>query len=158
MVVVRSYRPQWPDELELYVGDIIVVLSKHEEERWFGRLQGGQRGYFPASCVVELSQVGLVPEWAQQCSFTGTVLAQPRYVRGSIVLSVLHNLHCRCPTTNRFYIIYMHIKKKITFFFLPCYYVNNIIFFFLTVQQNMSRLKQAVNITAVDVCIVSSNH
>lgn len=58
MAVVHSYKPQWPDELELFAGDVILVLSKHEEERWFGRLQGGQRGYFPASCVMELSQVG----------------------------------------------------------------------------------------------------
>ncbi|XP_038549842.1 SH3 domain-containing kinase-binding protein 1-like [Micropterus salmoides] len=57
MVVLYSYRPQWPDELELSPGDVILVLSKHEEERWFGRLQGGQQGYFPASCVMELSQV-----------------------------------------------------------------------------------------------------
>lgn len=71
MVVVQGYRPHWPDELELSPGDVILVLSKHEEERWFGRLQGGQRGYFPASCVMELSQVGLVPEWAQQCSIAG---------------------------------------------------------------------------------------
>lgn len=71
MVVVHSYRPSWPDELELCAGDVILVLSKHEEERWFGRLQDGQRGYFPASCVMELSQVGWLPEWAQQCSITG---------------------------------------------------------------------------------------
>ncbi|XP_059183262.1 myosin IC heavy chain [Centropristis striata] len=57
MVVVHSYRPHWPDELELSPGDVILVLSKHEEERWFGRLQNGQQGYFPASCVMELSQV-----------------------------------------------------------------------------------------------------
>ncbi|XP_030253507.1 caskin-2-like [Sparus aurata] len=61
MVVVHSYRPSWPDELELCAGDVILVLSKHEEERWFGRLQDGQRGYFPASCVMELSQVNLPP-------------------------------------------------------------------------------------------------
>ncbi|KAK2886460.1 hypothetical protein Q8A73_020406 [Channa argus] len=59
MVVVHSYRPHWPDELELSPGDVILVLSKHEEERWFGRLQDGQQGYFPASCVMELSQVNL---------------------------------------------------------------------------------------------------
>ncbi|XP_068160459.1 SH3 domain-containing kinase-binding protein 1-like isoform X2 [Antennarius striatus] len=61
MVVVHSYRPHWPDELELSAGDVIMVLSKHEE-RWFGRLQDGQRGYFPASCVMELSQVNLPPK------------------------------------------------------------------------------------------------
>lgn len=57
MVVVHSYRPHWPDELALAAGDVILVLSKHEEERWFGRRQDGQQGYFPASCVMELSQV-----------------------------------------------------------------------------------------------------
>nr|XP_057915712.1 CD2-associated protein isoform X1 [Doryrhamphus excisus] len=56
MVVVHSYSPHWPDELELTAGDVIVVLSQHEEGRWFGRLQDGQQGYFPASCVVELGQ------------------------------------------------------------------------------------------------------
>ncbi|KAG8009446.1 hypothetical protein GBF38_017737 [Nibea albiflora] len=70
MVVVHSYRPHWPDELELSPGDVILVLSKHEEERWFGRLQDGQRGYFPASCVMELSQVILsqkVPVRSSAC-------------------------------------------------------------------------------------------
>ncbi|XP_035806794.1 uncharacterized protein si:dkey-97a13.12 isoform X1 [Amphiprion ocellaris] len=61
MVVVHSYRPHWPDELELSPGDVILVLSKHEE-RWFGRLQDGQQGYFPASCVMELGQVNLPPK------------------------------------------------------------------------------------------------
>ncbi|XP_040922195.1 caskin-2-like [Toxotes jaculatrix] len=62
MVVVHRYRPHWPDELELSLGDVILVLSKHEEERWFGRLQDGQQGYFPASCVMELSQPNLPPK------------------------------------------------------------------------------------------------
>ncbi|TWW71007.1 jouberin isoform X1 [Takifugu flavidus] len=68
MAVVHSYKPQWPDELELLAGDVILVLSKHEEERWFGRLQGGQRGYFPASCVMELSQVNLTPRARRRSS------------------------------------------------------------------------------------------
>ncbi|CAN9506256.1 unnamed protein product [Ophioblennius macclurei] len=59
MVVVHSYKPHWPDELQLSPGDVILVLSKHEEERWFGRLQSGQQGYFPASCVMELGQASL---------------------------------------------------------------------------------------------------
>ncbi|XP_041670567.1 SH3 domain-containing kinase-binding protein 1 [Cheilinus undulatus] len=62
MVVVHRYRPHWPDELELSPGDVILVLSKHEEGRWFGLLQDGQRGYFPASCVMELSQINLPPK------------------------------------------------------------------------------------------------
>uniref|UniRef100_A0A1A8H284 SH3 domain-containing protein n=1 Tax=Nothobranchius korthausae TaxID=1143690 RepID=A0A1A8H284_9TELE len=71
MVVVHSYRPHWPDELALSPGDIILVLSKHEEERWFGRLQDGQWGYFPSSCVMELSQARLPPKgpgrsWSQR--------------------------------------------------------------------------------------------
>ncbi|XP_056155825.1 vexin [Lampris incognitus] len=56
MVAVHSYKPRWPDELELSPGDVIMALSKHEEERWLGRLQNGQQGYFPASCVMELGQ------------------------------------------------------------------------------------------------------
>lgn len=65
MVVVHRYRPHWPDELELSPGDVTLVLSKHEEGRWFGKLQNGQRGYFPASCVMELRQVGWLLECAQ---------------------------------------------------------------------------------------------
>ncbi|XP_061661876.1 uncharacterized protein si:dkey-97a13.12 [Syngnathoides biaculeatus] len=56
MVVVHSYTPHWPDELELSAGDVIVVLSQDCSGRWFGRLQDGQQGYFPASCVLELGQ------------------------------------------------------------------------------------------------------
>ncbi|XP_013879494.1 pseudokinase FAM20A [Austrofundulus limnaeus] len=66
MVVVHSYRPHWQDELALSTGDIVLVLSKHEEERWFGRLQDGQRGYFPASCVMELSQTSRPPKGLQR--------------------------------------------------------------------------------------------
>ncbi|XP_072306885.1 nostrin [Eucyclogobius newberryi] len=57
MVAVHRYEPHWQDELQLTPGDVVLVLSKHEEGRWFGRLLDGQRGYFPASCVMELSQV-----------------------------------------------------------------------------------------------------
>ncbi|CAB1341052.1 unnamed protein product [Coregonus sp. 'balchen'] len=55
MVVKSSYKPLWPDELELTRGEVILVLCKDEEVRWFGRLQNGQQGYFPASHVVDLS-------------------------------------------------------------------------------------------------------
>ncbi|KAM8881029.1 ephexin-1 [Synchiropus picturatus] len=68
MVVVHSYKPQWPDEVELSAGDVILVLSKHEEGRWFGRLQDGQQGYFPASCVMELGQVNLPPRALRRCA------------------------------------------------------------------------------------------
>ncbi|KAJ3611745.1 hypothetical protein NHX12_021759 [Muraenolepis orangiensis] len=56
MVVAHNYKPNWPDEVALARGDVILVMSKHEEDRWFGRLQNGQRGYFPAACVMELGQ------------------------------------------------------------------------------------------------------
>ncbi|XP_066530438.1 vexin [Hoplias malabaricus] len=56
VVVTHKYLPQWPDEVELTQGDVILVLSRLEESRWFGRLQSGQQGYFPPSCVLELSQ------------------------------------------------------------------------------------------------------
>ncbi|XP_017157320.1 uncharacterized protein si:dkey-97a13.12 isoform X2 [Poecilia reticulata] len=89
MVVVRSYRPHWPDELALSPGDVILVLSKHEEGRWFGRLQQGQWGYFPASCVMELSQSNLPNKGLQRSSSlrvntercSGHILQAPR--RGS---------------------------------------------------------------------------
>ncbi|KAG9283383.1 hypothetical protein AMEX_G2142 [Astyanax mexicanus] len=55
VVVTHRYVPQWPDEVELTQGDVIQVFSRQEEERWFGRLQNGQQGYFPASCVLELN-------------------------------------------------------------------------------------------------------
>ncbi|XP_014036850.1 jouberin [Salmo salar] len=55
MVVKRSYKPHWPDELALTRGEFILVLFKDDEARWFGRLQNGQQGYFPASHVMELS-------------------------------------------------------------------------------------------------------
>ncbi|XP_067108342.1 jouberin-like [Osmerus mordax] len=56
MAVSHSYKPHWPDEHELLQGDVIQVVSKREEARWFGCLQSGQEGYFPKSCVMELSQ------------------------------------------------------------------------------------------------------
>ncbi|KAM9774818.1 E3 ubiquitin-protein ligase SH3RF2 [Syngnathus typhle] len=61
MVVVHSYSPHWPDELELAAGDVIVVLSQDCSGRWFGRLQDGQQGYFPGSCVLELGKENLAP-------------------------------------------------------------------------------------------------
>ncbi|XP_037549896.1 uncharacterized protein si:dkey-97a13.12 [Nematolebias whitei] len=56
MEVVHSSRPRWQDELALSAEDVILVLSRPEEERWLGRLQDGRWGYFPPSCVMELSQ------------------------------------------------------------------------------------------------------
>lgn len=90
MVVVHRYKPQWQDELELSPGDVILVLSKHEEGRWFGRLQNGQQGYFPASCVMELGQVGRLPLCVQQCSITGLFRLLLLFTfHGRILLSIL---------------------------------------------------------------------
>ena len=58
MAVSHSYKPHWPDELELSQGDVMQVVSKHEGARGFGRLQSVQQGNVPNSCVMELSQVG----------------------------------------------------------------------------------------------------
>ena len=57
MVVKHSYKPHWPDELELSQGDVLQVIFKHEESRWYGRLQNGQQGYFPATHVMEVIEV-----------------------------------------------------------------------------------------------------
>ncbi|KAL3041085.1 hypothetical protein OYC64_011963 [Pagothenia borchgrevinki] len=57
MVVVHSYSPLWSDEVQLEVGDLVLVLPRPEETRWFGRLQDGRQGFMPSSCVMELSKV-----------------------------------------------------------------------------------------------------
>ncbi|XP_078794640.1 uncharacterized protein LOC144988264 [Oryzias latipes] len=87
MVAVHRYRPHWPDELELFPGDVILVQSKHEE-RWFGRLQDGQQGYFPASCVMELSQAHLLPKVIQRSlslRITARDSERSRYGNGHIL-------------------------------------------------------------------------
>lgn len=127
MAVVHSYKPQWPDELELLAGDVILVLSKHEEERWFGRLQGGQRGYFPASCVMELSQVGSVTEWAQQCSIFRSAAAGPQsadctallgfrpcYIDALYSISLISNYWvCNCARRSH------HLRISVQWFWWP---------------------------------------
>lgn len=55
VVVVRiQYRACWPKELDLNQGDLVQVLFKEDEVWWFGRLQNGHEGYFPAACVEPL--------------------------------------------------------------------------------------------------------
>ncbi|PWA18211.1 hypothetical protein CCH79_00004179 [Gambusia affinis] len=89
MVGVRTYRPHWPEELALSPGEVILVPSKHEEGRWFGRLQQGQWGYFPTSCMLEISQTDLPTKDLQRSSSlrvnsercSGHILQAPR--RGS---------------------------------------------------------------------------
>uniref|UniRef100_A0A668AN07 Abelson helper integration site 1 n=1 Tax=Myripristis murdjan TaxID=586833 RepID=A0A668AN07_9TELE len=47
------------DELTVHRGDVIHVLYKDNDNWWFGRLSGGQQGYFPASYVAEESKLML---------------------------------------------------------------------------------------------------
>ncbi|XP_064190196.1 vexin-like [Anguilla rostrata] len=56
VVVVVNYQPCGLDELELCQGDVIRVLFKDDESRWFGRLQNGQQGYFPVTHVTKFYQ------------------------------------------------------------------------------------------------------
>ncbi|XP_015208892.1 vexin isoform X2 [Lepisosteus oculatus] len=53
MAAGLNYTPHWPDELELCQGDVIPVLIRDDEMRWFGRQQNGQQGYFPPTCVTK---------------------------------------------------------------------------------------------------------
>lgn len=73
MVVKHSYKPHWPDELELNQGDVIQVLFKHEESRWYGRLQTGQQGYFPATHVTELIEVSDYAGWKKQLQLKAAI-------------------------------------------------------------------------------------
>ncbi|XP_033182368.1 uncharacterized protein si:dkey-97a13.12 [Anabas testudineus] len=54
VVAVAQYRSRWHKELDLNQGDLIQVLFKEDETWWFGRLTGGDKGYFPAACVQPL--------------------------------------------------------------------------------------------------------
>ncbi|XP_062842068.1 uncharacterized protein LOC134301334, partial [Trichomycterus rosablanca] len=56
VVVTHSYVPRRPDEVNLTKEDVIQIHFKEGDSRWFGQLQNGQQGYFPASYVIELSQ------------------------------------------------------------------------------------------------------
>ncbi|XP_030205652.1 uncharacterized protein LOC115537735 [Gadus morhua] len=89
MVATHNYKPNWPDEVALARGDVILVMSKHEEERWFGRLQDGRRGYFPASCVMEIGQDCLAEKEASKALS----------LRSSIWAHVL-SLRSRCGSTH----------------------------------------------------------
>lgn len=54
VVAVAQYRSRWHKELDLNQGDLIQVLFKEDKTWWFGRLTGGDEGYFPAACVQPL--------------------------------------------------------------------------------------------------------
>lgn len=56
MVSLYNYRANRSDELTIRRGDVIQVLYKDNDNWWFGRLVGGQQGYFLASYVVDQSR------------------------------------------------------------------------------------------------------
>ncbi|XP_046884321.1 jouberin isoform X2 [Hypomesus transpacificus] len=55
VVAAINYRPHEDDELELHHGDVIQVLFREDQSWWFGRLQNGNEGYFPATFVTKYS-------------------------------------------------------------------------------------------------------
>ncbi|XP_069567712.1 jouberin isoform X1 [Brachyistius frenatus] len=53
VVSLYNYRASRSDELTMRRGDVIQVLYKDNDNWWFGRLVGGQQGYFLASYVAD---------------------------------------------------------------------------------------------------------
>lgn len=51
VVALYDYTAHRSDELSLHRSDIIHVLYKDNDNWWFGILQNGQQGYFPANYV-----------------------------------------------------------------------------------------------------------
>ncbi|XP_053701244.1 jouberin isoform X2 [Synchiropus splendidus] len=75
MVVSRhDYKACRSDELSLRPGDVIQVLYKDNDRWWFGRLDSGLQGYFPASLVVEQNEGQ--PEWTSERTFSSRTRRQ----------------------------------------------------------------------------------
>ncbi|KAG7263157.1 hypothetical protein CRUP_038030, partial [Coryphaenoides rupestris] len=55
VVSLYDYSADRSDELTVRRGDVIQVLYKDNHNWWFGRLAGGQQGYFPAAYVADES-------------------------------------------------------------------------------------------------------
>ncbi|KAL4624023.1 jouberin [Arapaima gigas] len=53
VISLYDYSAGRSDELSVCRGDVIQVLYKDNDNWWFGRLAGGQQGYFPANYVVD---------------------------------------------------------------------------------------------------------
>jgi len=53
VTVLYSYRANRSDELDIEPKDVITVLYEDNENWWFGELQNGQQGYFPANYVMD---------------------------------------------------------------------------------------------------------
>jgi len=53
VTVLYSYRANRSDELDIEPKDVITVLYEDNENWWFGELQDGQQGYFPANYVMD---------------------------------------------------------------------------------------------------------
>lgn len=60
MVATINYKAHCPEELDLNHGDVIQVLFKEDQSRWFGRLHNGNEGYFPSACVTTCGPVRVV--------------------------------------------------------------------------------------------------
>jgi hypothetical protein len=57
VIALYEYKAQRGDELDLELGDEILVLVKENDNWWMGKLvKNGQEGYFPASYVQEKVQ------------------------------------------------------------------------------------------------------
>ncbi|KAG7249666.1 hypothetical protein CRUP_027749, partial [Coryphaenoides rupestris] len=56
VVSLYDYSADRSDELTVRRGDVIQVLYKDNHNWWFGRLAGGQQGYFPAAYVADEKQ------------------------------------------------------------------------------------------------------
>ncbi|XP_075059283.1 jouberin isoform X2 [Mixophyes fleayi] len=56
VVALYDYTAHRSDELSIHRSDIIHVLYKDNDNWWFGSLQNGQQGYFPANYVAAENQ------------------------------------------------------------------------------------------------------
>ena len=70
VVAAINYRPHEDDELELHHGNVIQVLFREDQSWWFGRLQNGNEGYFPATFVTKYSPVGYGIHNQTHCGLT----------------------------------------------------------------------------------------
>ena len=65
MVALYEYKAQRSDELDLQMGDEILVIIKENDSWWMGQLvRSGRDGYFPASYVQEKSHNDLIAKSA----------------------------------------------------------------------------------------------
>uniref|UniRef100_A0A3P8XKX8 Rho guanine nucleotide exchange factor (GEF) 16 n=1 Tax=Esox lucius TaxID=8010 RepID=A0A3P8XKX8_ESOLU len=51
----KAYMPKMPDELGLQQAEVVILLQKEEDWCHGERMRDGERGWFPASCVTEIT-------------------------------------------------------------------------------------------------------